>query len=247
MYLHGEFIDSKVIIQNNRFVRCSAKDAGAIILTTALSGKQSSLQIIDNWFISCCGSYYGAILLTQLGKKNISLNNNIFQDNERIRQSSNYGCDVSVIYTQFLMPNANWEQYCKSALQGSKSNKPQSVNYIHYQPDEDIYGFFNLRSISGNCWDSQYQSWSDYSECVCTAQGHPNYCTCPTNEPTYTQEQCQFDKLLVCFGYSEPTGGRKCSSDNYPSYCLCPLNNDNVSYTQTQCEHEKEIANTPIQ
>ncbi|KAA6389428.1 MAG: hypothetical protein EZS28_015048 [Streblomastix strix] len=185
--------------------------------------------------------------MTQTAQKIVNLNNNHFQDNQRAQSSSNYGCDISVIYRQFTIPSNNWREYCQTAVQGSTSNKPLSVYYIPQQSNEDTSEFFNLQTDSGECWDSQYESGGNYDGCICTPQGHPINCACPYDNTDYSEEQCQFDKLPTCSGDSEPTGGCKCSSSNYPSYCLCPLNDDSALYTQTQCEQEKEIANTPIE
>ncbi|KAA6353602.1 MAG: hypothetical protein EZS28_050871, partial [Streblomastix strix] len=231
-------IQHVIEIKGNRFEKCVASGIGTVAVLNTKSTAQDQLMINNNHFISCSGDPTGGIYVYYKDYNTFELNQNTFQSNLRAGQEDNYGCDA-YIRKMTILNVQDGVQYYRNAFTTSTTNNPYSVYYSYEVSVGSNSGYLNLRSTSGQCWASQFESGGNNDGCTCTSQAHPNSCTCPTNVPTYTTAQCQFDKLPSCTGTSQPSGGCRCLPSIYPSYCQCPLNDLDVSYTKTQCDYDK--------
>ncbi|KAA6392064.1 MAG: hypothetical protein EZS28_012406 [Streblomastix strix] len=228
-----------ILIQGNIFDNCVGTKYGAINVDTGSATTTRYLQIIDNQIKNCAGSNTGGIYINYAEFGAFVLQTNIFQDNSIISSQSYFGCDAHIVKAS-KAGVSDPVYYYKDKTQGSKSNQLKSV-FVEILEGSNQANF-SLRTISNQCWDASIEP-EYFADCICTAQGHYNIddmrsCVCPSNDPDYQQDKCDFYKLPTCSGDSDPDKCR-CDGTNYPSYCLCPLDDLDTTYTKTQCELEK--------
>ncbi|KAA6379901.1 MAG: hypothetical protein EZS28_024573 [Streblomastix strix] len=231
-----------ILIQGNIFDNCVGAKYGAIKVDTGGATTTRYLQIITNQIKNCAGSNTGGIYINYAEFGAFDLGVNTFQDNSIISSQSYFGCDAHIVKAS-KADVSDLVYYYKDKTQGSKSNQLKSIFVEILEGTNQAY--FSLRTISNQCWDASIEP-EYFAGCICTAQGHPSQCTCPEEDPDYQQDKCDFYKLPTCSGNSEPTGGCRCDGTNYPSYCLCPLDDLDTTYTQTQCQEEKEKQIPPV-
>ncbi|KAA6363364.1 MAG: hypothetical protein EZS28_041109, partial [Streblomastix strix] len=150
-------------ITGNRFESCVASQLGAITILTSRS--HNRLQINNNHIISCSGDTTGGIYLNYQDYDMFELSGNSFQSNQSPGQESNYGCD-GYIQNRNILNVQDGVQYYRNAFTGSTTNNPYSVYYSYQIQGGSNSGYLNLRSTSGQCWDSQYESGGNNDGCA---------------------------------------------------------------------------------
>ncbi|KAA6398493.1 MAG: hypothetical protein EZS28_005983 [Streblomastix strix] len=232
--------DYEIEITGNQFTNCESQGSGAFSISNLQEPSTKTLKVNGNTIANCINrNGYPSVNIDYYDFDSIELKNNKFVDNIALEQSDNYGCDVSIKKNTILDPDIDPVQYYRSLLEGSTTQYPESIFYSIYQEPTDNSGYLNIDSLDGKCWDSEFEYGGNKQGCTCTAQGHPDDCTCPLNDDDeYTKTQCEYNKLSPCDSDTTPSEGCKCTTDKHPTNCACPLNNDG-QYTQTQCIIDK--------